>query len=268
MPHVSGKTLVICPHFDDACYSIGGLLLKNRSEELTILNVFSRSQNAPNSVLLRSLWKATETLNVKFLSALVVEIISKERQKEDQRFCDSLGAIQHVLTFKEAPLRGYAEPCLASANDYGVHEEPIFNAVFGAIERFILSGFYDSILCPLAVGNHVDHLIVLRAFLKILNDRDISAEVFFYEDLPYASAYKLDFINSLARERTGSNTPLLVDITVEMPTKQSLIEIYRSQPISDTKLSVFSHAKRLFASSDMEVDTTGYCERFWRLDSH
>jgi len=163
-------------------------------------------------------------------------------------------------------LRGYIEPCFTNADN--IDKEPIYNAVFRAIEKCVFSGSYTSILCPLAVSDHVDHLIVLKAFLQILKkNRDIPAEVFFYEDLPYASAYKLDFISSLARERTGSNTPLFVDITIEMPLKQNLIDIYRSQSTRERKERILYHARRLFMSRDIRVDATGYCERLWRLNS-
>jgi LmbE family N-acetylglucosaminyl deacetylase len=266
LPHFSGRTLVICPHFDDACYSIGGLLLKKTSKEVVILTVFSKSQNAPNSMLLKPFSKANKVLNLNLLRVIIAEYASKERQKEDRRFCDSISAIQNILPFKDSSLRGYVEPCFTNADD--IDKEPIYNAVFRAIEKCVFSGSYTSILCPLAVGDHVDHLTVLKAFLQILKkNRNIPAKVFFYEDLPYVSAYTLDFISSLAWKRTGSNTPLFVDITIEMPLKQKLIDIYRSQPISEAKLRVLYHARRLFVSRGMRVDVAGYCERFWRLDS-
>lgn len=37
---------MISPHFDDACFSVGGLLLKKTSEEVVILNVFCKGQNS------------------------------------------------------------------------------------------------------------------------------------------------------------------------------------------------------------------------------
>jgi LmbE family N-acetylglucosaminyl deacetylase len=264
LPHFSGRTLVICPHFDDACFSTGGLLLKRTSKEVVILTVFSKSQNAPNSELLKPFSKANKVLNLNLLRMIITEYASKKRQKEDRRFCDSISAIQNALPFKDSSLRGYIEPCFTNADD--IDKEPIYNAVFRAIEKCVFFGSYASILCPLAVGDHVDHLIVLKAFLQILKkNKDIPTEVFFYEDLPYASAYKLGFISSLARERTGSNAPLFVDVTLEMPLKQKLIEIYRSQPISEAKLRVLYHARRLFMSRKKRVDAAGYCERFWKL---
>jgi LmbE family N-acetylglucosaminyl deacetylase len=263
LPHFSGRTLIICPHFDDACFSTGGLLLKRTSKKVVILTVFSKSQDAPNLKPLKPLSKATKVLNLDFLRKIVVEVVSKTRQKEDRRFCDSLYAVQKILPFKDSSLRGYIKPCFTNADN--IDKEPIYNAVFRAIEKCVFSGSYTSILCPLAVSDHVDHLIVLKAFLQILKkNRDIPAEVFFYEDLPYASAYKLDFISSLARERTGSNTPLFVDITIEMPFKQKLVDIYRSQSTWERKERILYHARRLSMSRDKRDNAEGYCERIWR----
>jgi LmbE family N-acetylglucosaminyl deacetylase len=266
MPYFSGRTLVICPHFDDACYSIGGLLLKKTAKEVTILTVFSKSENAPNLKRVQPFLRVNKVLDTNIFKKLVVEVVSKERQKEDQKFCNSLGAVQNILPFSDSLLRGYLNPCLTNAEN--INEEPIYKDVLRAIEKYISSGLYNYVLCPLAVGNHVDHLIVLKAFLQILKRNRDTPEAFFYEDLPYASAYGLDFIDSLARVRTSSNIPLFADITIEMPLKQNLIDLYRSQPRSEAKLSVLYHARRLFMSRDMRVDAAGYCERFWRLDTY
>jgi LmbE family N-acetylglucosaminyl deacetylase len=267
LTYFSGRLLVISPHPDDACFSAGGLLLKKTSEEVTILTVFSKGH--PHLELPKPFSKVTKISNLNPLRRIVVEVFSKERQMEDRRFCASLRAVQKKLHFKNSSLRGYVEPYLANADN--IEEEPIYNDVFRAIEKCVSSGFYNSVLCPLAVGDHVDHLIVLKAFLQILKkSKNIPAEVLFYEDLPYASSYKLDFISSLARERMGRNTPLYVNITFEMPLKLNLINIYCSLPTSyraRVKLSVLYHAKRLFMSRAKKVDATGYCERFWRLDS-
>jgi LmbE family N-acetylglucosaminyl deacetylase len=261
----SGKILVICPHFDDACFSVGGLLSRKTSAKVAVLTVFSKSQSSPNSLLLRSFSKASKFSKLNFLRGLATEFVSRLRQKEDWRFCDSVSAAQHLLPFEDSELRGYSKPFLANMD--WVDKDPVYNSVFTAIEKCVSPGSYDSILCPLAIGNHVDHLIVLKAFLQILHkNRDIAAEVFFYEDLPYASTYRLDSISSLALNRTGSGTPLLVDVTMEMPLKQDLADVYRSQSNGDEKERIAYHARRLFVLADKRVGAKGYCERFWRMD--
>lgn len=263
--HFRGRTLVICPHFDDACFSTGGFLLKKTSKEATVLTVFSKCQYAPNLKLLKPLRGAVKFLNMNFLEGTIATYASRTRRKEDKRFCDSVSATQRYLPFKAASMRERANHYSADLDT--VNREPVYGSVFKAIENCASSGAYDSVLCPLAVGNHVDHMIVLKAFLQTLEkDNGISAEVFFYEDLPYASAYELDSIRSLALKRTGAREPLFVDITTEMPLKQKLVGTYRSQLGNETKESILHHARRLYMSWEKRTSPTGYCERFWRLD--
>lgn len=239
-------------------------MLKKTSKEVTVLTAFSECSYAPNLKLLKPLKGAVKFLNMNSLRGIIAAYVSAERKKEDQRFCDSVLATQRFLPFKDASMRERARHYSTDLDN--VNREPIYGSVFKAIENCASSGAYDSVLCPLAVGNHVDHMIVLKACLQMLEkDKDISAEVFFYEDLPYASTYELDFIRSLALKRTGAREPLFVDITVEMPLKQKLVDIYHSQLGNETKESISHHARRLYMSWEKRTRLTGYCERFWRL---
>jgi LmbE family N-acetylglucosaminyl deacetylase len=264
LPCFSGKTLVICPHFDDACFSIGGLLVKRKSGETTVLTVFSKSQSSPNSLLLRSVSRASKVLKVNLLKEITTEYVSMIRKKEDWQFCDNVGAAQKILPFKDSALRGYTKPLLI--NEDRICKDPVYRAVFREIEKYVFSKVYDSISCPLAIGNHVDHLIVLKAFLQIIKQNRSIPKVVFYEDLPYASFYELDSINALAWKRIGISDPLFVDITNEMPLKHKLADLYRSQCNGDEKDRIAYHARRLFVSADRRVGAEGYCERLWRLD--
>jgi len=274
LSHFSGKTLVICPHFDDACFSVGGLLLKKTSEEVTILTVFSKSQYAPNLKPLKPFLKANPILNLNLLRSIIAEWVSKERQKEDWRFCDSLGVVQSMLPFSDFSLRKYRTAhsrtlqsnatCLVD----NVERDPLYDDVCEAIAKYVFSGSYDSILCPLAIGDHVDHIMVLKAFLQVIKEnKDIPVGLFLYEDLPYASHYKLDFISSLALQRTGRNSPLFIDITTEMPLKLQKLDIYRSQFEPSVKEKITFHAKRLSTLGPKKVDTAvRYSERLWRIN--
>lgn len=263
--HLTGRALVICPHFDDACFSIGGLLLKKTAQEIVILTVFSKSQHAPGFRLSYRFLKTADALNLNLLRKIIVDLISRERQKEDRLFCDTLCAYQEVLSFPDSSLRGYVNP-YGSRN---FEQEPLYGAVLGAIEEAIFTGSYDSILCPLAIGDQVDHLIVMKACLQLF--RKVSCnqtEMLLYEDLPYASGYSLDSLSSLAWQRIGANSPSLVDVSVEMQMKQKLVDIYRSQATGESrcalKNSLLHHARRLSMLRDRKNEALGYCERIWR----
>ena len=105
------------------------------------------------------------------------------------------------------------------------------------LKKVITSGAFNIILCPLGIGDQVDHLIVLSALIRILKKKQPpSANVLFYEDLPYSASYELDAISSLAFERIGSNNASYIDVTNEMAFKQKLIGIYTSQGKNSTQI--------------------------------
>ena len=260
---LQGRVLVICPHFDDACFSVGGLLLQKTFQEVTILTVFSKSKHAPHSKKLYPVIRTINALEASFLTELVAKIVSKERQKEDHRFCGSIGAIQTILPFEDSSMR--LPIGLGVKNDKDAEKEPIYGRVLKSLTKIVSSGRHDLILCPLAVGNQIDHLIVLKALLQIIRNETISTEILFYEDLPYSSNYTLYKISKLAIERIGSSDPINVCITDEMPMKQILCNKYHTQWTAFAKQKILYHNRRLHRPSDSKNKTVGYCERFWRF---
>ena len=143
-----GRILAICPHFDDVCFSMGGLLLKKKTfQQVTILTIFSKSKHAPNSKRMYPIIRAANALRAPFLTELAAKVVSKGRQKEDNRFCNRIGAIQTILPFEDSSLRPFIGSFLT--NDQDAEREPIYGKVIEAIEKFVLSGCYNLILCPL-----------------------------------------------------------------------------------------------------------------------
>lgn len=262
-PDLSGRMLVICPHFDDACFSVGGFLLKKSLESVTILTVFSKTQQAPNYRFFYPLIKTAYTLHMNFLNRTLVEVISKMRKKEDSQFCRHIGAIQSILPYEDSSIRR----CSSINPSYDGDEIDgtiIGKLVFESIKKYVFSEAFDSILCPLGIGNQVDHLIVMNALMRIFNTKQYpELNIFFYEDMPYSYYYYLYKINSLAFARIASNKALYIDVTNEMPLKQKLTDIYRSQ--GQKKAPILQHAKRLFASRNDDVCKTGFYERIWKF---
>ena len=263
LPEFSGRLLVISPHFDDACFSVGGVLLKRPSESVTILTVFSKTQQAPNYNFFYPFLKSTYTFHLNFLNRTIVDVISKMRKKEDSQFCRYVGAIQSILPYEDSSIRR-----CASIYPFYDREEIdgtiIGELVFESIKKYVFSKAFDSILCPLGIGNQIDHLIVLNSLLRILNMKQYpELNVFFYEDMPYAYYYYLYKINSLAFARIASKVALDVDVTNEMAHKQTLMNFYRSQ--GQKKTPILQHAKRLFASINDDVCKTGFYERIWKF---
>jgi len=261
-PNFFGRLLVICPHFDDACFSIGGFLLKKPFESVTILTIFSKSQHAPNYRLFYPLMITNNHLHLDLLNKTLKEVISKVRKKEDSKFCRQIGAIQSVLPFEDSSLRGCPayNPIFSRTE---IDSDPISGPVFKAIEKWVFSGAFDSILCPMGIGNQVDHLIVLSAIEKLFEIKPSpQVNLFFYEDLPYSDWYELDLISSLACERIFSDSQLFIEITNEILLKQSLMDIYFSQ--GQEKAPILRHAKRLTSVNNNGIKN-GFYERIWRF---
>lgn len=260
----AGRILVICPHFDDACYSVSGLLLKGLSKDISVLTVFSRSKHAPY-FLANQLSRIADILRISFFKEFVINIISFKRRREDWKFCKRVRCSQSILLFKDSSLRGYMDPYVRD-NDF--LKDPIFPQVLESLRSVILSGSYSLILCPLSIRNQVDHLLVMKALLQLIEGNQISKEkCFFYEDMPYASQCEMDFINSLALERGMLKDSIYIDITEEMPIKQDLLELYSSQLSPNLKKEIYDHAKRLHNYQNMGDKSVGYCERLWILNA-
>lgn len=260
--NLCGKALIICPHFDDACYSVGGLLLKNNFQEVDILTVFSQSKHVPNIKIFYHLLRIIEFCKLKALKKIIIRLISLVRRKEDFQYCKRVGASQFVLNMPDSLLRNYANPFVI---DEMVESELQYNLALSAIKKSVFFNEYTYILCPLGIGNHIDHLIVFKTIVKSIKDNGaVSASVLFYEDLPYASLVDLSVLNSTATGRTGSIEPFYVDVTDVMALKQRLIEVYHSQYDLKLKPSIFYHASRL--SNKNEKANADKCfERLWRL---
>jgi LmbE family N-acetylglucosaminyl deacetylase len=263
LPTSKRKILIICPHFDDACFSMSGLLLKEKFQQITILTIFTKSIHAPHSKILYPITRIINFLKVPFLTELTADMVSKRRQKEDRQFCDNIGAIQATLTFEDSSLRCPIGTIRTNKQD--TEKESIDDRVYKALEKIVLSDNYDLILCPLAVGDQIDHLVIMKALLQIFRSKkNFSTKVLFYEDLPYSSNYTMEAIYKVAMERTGSSDPIYVNITYEMPSKKNLCEIYHTQSTMFAKEKIFYHNKRLYASSHPRNIAVGYSERFWR----
>jgi LmbE family N-acetylglucosaminyl deacetylase len=256
--------LVISPHFDDACYSIGGFLSQNTSKKLILLTVFSKSMVAPTTHFLKPVLKFSD---LGLFRNVQTRYVSSQRKKEDLHYCKSLNAKHVILPFQDYSLRRYkADPKLGSNSPSvakSFETEPIFESVLKAIQP-VLKSSYDSIFCPLAIGGHVDHLIVYTAAKKLLKSGlSATTNIYFYEDLPYASRFDLDEVTSCAIERSGANKPSLINITCDIQSKLSGIALYSSQYSPEVTMEIFAHAKRLSLASP-EADLPQFSERIWK----
>ena len=201
----------ISPHLDDAIFSAGGLInyLSDKTK-VTIITVFTKAGPKPYTRFCKKFMK-----DCGFSDA---DIFFRERRSEDIEVCKSLGINFTHLGFADVAWRkkenpSFFEKTLGTIIPEFLHLYPLgrnfmsgkvvkddgdlIKTIKNKLSSVILNLVQDLnskkqmpkqvrhdnfiVFCPLAIGNHVDHIIV----------RNICAEIFplekliFWTDFPY-----------------------------------------------------------------------------------
>lgn len=146
---------------DDAAYGLTLSISRfiNNKLPVTIINCFTVTK-----------W------TIVFVSKDIKEV-SLVREKEDIAFNTIFNSAIHIINLNllDAPLRnGY----IFQYKPFEPDEWDMVNELKNHLEK-IADGIW---LCPLAIGNHIDHAICREAILQLYKKR----KVLFYEDMPYA----------------------------------------------------------------------------------
>lgn len=199
--------VVLSPHFDDGCFSIGGLLSSIGAGHL--INVFSRSVYAPGCIALD----------------LTESQVHEIRQAEDCAFADRVGLTRTEL--------GGAEPDFwgRRPNDLSGVEQDIFAMqapVLDALKLHVGAGKRPFLFVPMAIGHHVNHHAVYEMVRKHASELSPSFRLAFYEDLPYAH---VPITRYQAIRRFKANYPGFERhaFSLQWSDKKSLIALYGSQ---------------------------------------
>ena len=183
------RALFVSPHLDDVAFSCAGtaMLLARDGWDVTVVTVFTRSVANPSGF----------ALNCQLDKGLPREVdYMAMRREEDREFCRRAGLAEPLhLDFPEAPHRGYT--CAAD----------LFNGIHGDDSVTIPEFSADLVFAPQGLGNHVDHLQVVRA---------ITEPTVRYQDAPYAI-------------RIGAQSPLWVDTAAVIEQKLWAIAAYETQ---------------------------------------
>lgn len=153
---------ILSPHFDDAAYSLAQTisLLVKKKINITIINCFTITKWA-----------------IVFVSRDVNEV-SLIRKKEDAAFYKLYKAPIDIINLDllDAPLRSGV---IFQEKPFGKKE---WEAV-DMLKNFLENHVSDFLLCPLSIGNHIDHAVCLEAVVQLYK----TIPVLFFEDLPYAN---------------------------------------------------------------------------------
>jgi len=218
--------IYLSPHLDDVVLSCGGTIHRDARKGLRslVVTIFagspSRGAVGPLARELEERWG-------------VGSDPMAERRREDVVAVGRVGAEPVHLHHLDCVYR----PDKATGGSLYPYEEDIFGPVHPQEAEYHLEILQDLqphlerspealVVAPLAIGHHVDHVIVFRAALHLAAQ---GTHVCFYEDYPYAAERQ-----SVARglppvedARWESETSVIED--ADLRAKQDAIAAYRSQ---------------------------------------
>jgi LmbE family N-acetylglucosaminyl deacetylase len=215
------KINILSPHIDDAAFGLALTISKcaNNQIPVTIINCFTITK-----------WTAIPVDNK------ALETVSLLRKNEDASFYKALNEKIAIvnLDLLDAPLR----------NGYIFQEQPFHPNELELVDKLtdLLKLHVDGLLlCPLGIGNHIDHAICRAAVLKMYG----SINVLFYEDLPYAQRITQQqielHINKLEDElnvKMSNEIGGLMDCTID---KEQAIRLYKSQMNETIASEIIAH---------------------------
>lgn len=230
---ISGKKrcFFVSPHLDDAIFSAAGLIreLRKHNIAVTVVNVFTKPSDKPYTLSVKKfLYSCGYSDANEFYS---------DRIKEDKIIFNKLGvnvinlgfidalwrrkSVKGILKFisKFIPEVDYVYPIYRSSIAKGRISDldiNLKNDIIGKIKDAI-SVKNSVVFYPLAIGKHVDHLIV----------RDISKEIslknVYWTDYPYVKHFDVD------SKYISENNLEAFDFDLDFRLKNDLINMYKTQ---------------------------------------
>lgn len=197
--------IVLSPHLDDAAFSLGAAmaLAAAAGEAVHVVNVFTRYAGAA---------------------------AMRRREQEDLAAMLAVGprARSTPLGFDDAPLRKeHAAHGLYRPHGLLPDDHPMVDRLSLALEPHLDGGIC---FVPLAVGGHVDHLVLLHAALRLMQP----GATCFYEDLPYAGWLPEPAAQQAAERARALGAPALAPDVLRFTTdsaraKEAVVRCYASQ---------------------------------------
>jgi LmbE family N-acetylglucosaminyl deacetylase len=234
-PELGNPLTMLSPHPDDLCFSIGGLLARGLSGAAHAIVAFSRSRYAP------------QTLDADGDETKVTAL----RGAEDSRYLANIGATRTALGLPDCTLRSdrwqdYFEVDCAPA---------LLRRLLDAIGPLVSDRPSATVLSPLAIGGHRDHLAVRDTALATVPIE----RLMFYEDLPYAGECEDEDIRALVLGIDRALMPTVVPIADGIRAKLgTAAACYPSQLLDEDRRAIEAHAHAVGGE-------LGPAERLWSL---
>jgi len=254
--------LILSPHLDDAVLSAGGLIHRAVKQECPVVvgNIFTADthiEGEPSPVVkeLHEWWG---------LGANPYQV----RRDEDAASLALLGAeiVQGRLLdsiYRTSPAGEFLYPTRKAVFSPPAADDPAWKELKLLLASWLEAIRPNIVLCPMAVGRHVDHVVTTEVFRQ--DSGQWAADVYLYEDIPYSAGFfppKYPDNVPAACERSGWEIGDHVDVAVDFEAKFAAILKYESQiaeifPGRDPEAEL-----RRYMSSG---EDGAYRERFWKV---
>lgn len=211
--------IVLSTHIDDAAFSLGATMAGAAAagEPVHVVNVFTAYRPAKSST---------------------------KRAAEEDDAIRAIGPLARttLLGLQDALARRQPPRDLYRPGGLVPSDADVLARVSEALQPHIGSG---ACFVPLAVGDHIDHLLVLQAALRLVPPQAIC----FYEDLPYAGAMAEAQVAQYAlRAQALGAAPLqprvLPFTAASARAKEAIVAAYQSQLDDSTLASINAAGNR------------------------
>jgi LmbE family N-acetylglucosaminyl deacetylase len=170
------RWIYISPHFDDAVLSCGGLIWEQTHSGIPV-EIWTVTAGEPPPGPVSDLIARD---HAKWNTGTPQETVAL-RRIEDQNAARCVGATVRHLKIVDALYRRTDTGSLLYTQKVFTPIHPRDTGIVEEVTRQIAENLvqYDTIVCPLAIGNHVDHLITRQAVEKL------GRPLWYYAEIPY-----------------------------------------------------------------------------------
>jgi LmbE family N-acetylglucosaminyl deacetylase len=210
------RWIYISPHFDDAVLSCGGLIWEQTHSGMPV-EIWTVTAGDPPPGPVSDL---ITRVHSEWQTGSPEETVTL-RRSEDKNAARRVGATARHLGIVDALYRRTQTGTLMYTNDVfdPIHprEAGIVEQAAQEISRHLTQ--YDTLVCPLAIGGHVDHLITRRAV------ESLGRPLWYYADVPYLLRHPTE----LAPAVTGMSEKTFFISTQGLTAWQESIAAHASQ---------------------------------------
>ncbi len=228
---MTGKVLIVSPHPDDACFSLGGFILKNHEADITVWDVFSEQE---------------------YSVAGSNETDAKEQiKREEEAAMQALDVSLVMDDMPEAGLRGYARLSdILNFSFADFKEKQLGEKVYDRFDYLAEKINPDIIFIPLGCGAHVDHLITREVVLDWWHRQRKNVRLFLYEELPYG--LNKAWMNQALESYPCKLKESFIEIDDFTHRKAEIMSLYKSQ-IKDREIrAVITHSGSIIQGHNIE----------------